>query len=162
MNILNYNSINVNQMPHFIHHILWFSGHWNCFPSNYEEKWLPFLGLHSLTSEFQTLRIHTKIETFILTNTTCTRKTDGFSISWCSQQKIHYTLLAWPKYTCNQTVRTIHARTRPTESYMNVNTRTVRGRVKWTSLFATVSRTICLTVIWLYYEMEAAEVNWVL
>jgi len=40
------------------------------------EKWLPFLGLHSVTSEFQTSRIHTKIKTFILTNTTCTRKSD--------------------------------------------------------------------------------------
>ena len=62
-------------MPHFIRHILWFSGHSNCFPPNYEEKWLPFAGAEQYDHKgSRTLRIHTKIKTCVLTDTTCTRK----------------------------------------------------------------------------------------
>ena len=129
MNILKYNSINLNQTPHFIQHILRFSGHSNCFPSNYEEKWLPFLGLHRMTAEFQTLRTHTKIRMFILTNTTCTRKSDTVFQFRDIPIKKYITPSLPGQNTSNLTVRTIHARSRPTESYMNVNTRTVRERV---------------------------------
>jgi len=34
------------------------------------------LGLHTMTSDFQPLRIRTKIKTFIPTNTTCTSKSN--------------------------------------------------------------------------------------
>jgi len=61
LNILNYNPINLKQMPHVIHYILWFSGHSNCFRPNYEEKWLPFLGLTLWSQAFQTLRIIRKL-----------------------------------------------------------------------------------------------------
>lgn len=129
LNILNYNPINLKQMPHFIHHILWFSGHSNCSRPNYEKKWLPFLGPHSMTSELQTLRIIRKLRRlYSLTQPVHIKVKQLFNfVILPAKNTLHPPCLAEIHI---QTVRTIHARSRPAESYMNVNTRTIRERVK--------------------------------
>lgn len=63
-------------MPHVIHYILWFSVHSNCFRSHYEEKMVAFPGAAQYDLRVPNLENRTKIKTFILTNTTYTRKSD--------------------------------------------------------------------------------------
>jgi hypothetical protein len=147
-------------MPHFIHHILWSSGHSNCFPlmtrknvclswgctvwpqSSKPWKLIRKLGrLYSLTQP-----VHVKVIQFF-----------NFVI-FPSKNTLHPPCLAkihiQPNntyYSCSiKTYRIIH------ECWY---TYSPRAYVKRTSLFATVPKTICLTIIWLYCELEAAKVD---
>lgn len=147
-------------MPHFIHHILWFSGHSNCFPPNYEGNWLPFLALHNMTTKGPELweLIRKLRRVYSLTQPVHVKVIQFFNfVIFPATNTLHPPSLEKNTHTTKQHVLFMLDQSLQKHTLMFIHEQA--ASVPQMNLFAIAPRTICLATIWLYCELKAAEVD---